>query len=251
MAITKVTRNLLNTGVSDSSDATAITIDSNENVGIGVVPSSTIRNDISTAEKALQIGNRAMLFSDGGATTDLQNNSHLNNSDQRVAMQTDAGSLYQQYQGVHKWFNAASVSAGSVQTMNERMRLDSAGDLKFNSGFGSVATAYGVRAWVRFRGDTSGTGNRQVNGSGNVSSVGYIAAGRYRVNFSNNMPDVYYAVSATAIGVSNHNPQSASIDINNSNSVSYIDVAYGPSGGANSVSIANNSGAEYNAIIVR
>ena len=50
-------------------------------------------------------------------------------------------------------------------------------------------------------GDTSGTGNRQVNGSGNVSSVGYIAAGRYRVNFSNNMPDVYYAVSATAIGV--------------------------------------------------
>jgi len=32
MAITKVSRNLLNTGVSDSSDATAITIDSNENV---------------------------------------------------------------------------------------------------------------------------------------------------------------------------------------------------------------------------
>ena len=36
MAITKVSRGLLNTGVSDSSDATAITIDSSENVGIGV-----------------------------------------------------------------------------------------------------------------------------------------------------------------------------------------------------------------------
>ena len=35
MAITKVSRGLLNTGVSDSSDATAITIDSSENVGIG------------------------------------------------------------------------------------------------------------------------------------------------------------------------------------------------------------------------
>ena len=34
MAITKVSRNLLSTGVSDSSDATAITIDSNEKVGI-------------------------------------------------------------------------------------------------------------------------------------------------------------------------------------------------------------------------
>ena len=35
MALQKVNRNLLNTGVSDSSDATAITIDSSENVGIG------------------------------------------------------------------------------------------------------------------------------------------------------------------------------------------------------------------------
>ena len=36
MAITKVSRSLLNTGVSDSSDATAITIDSSERVGIGL-----------------------------------------------------------------------------------------------------------------------------------------------------------------------------------------------------------------------
>jgi hypothetical protein len=104
-------------------------IDSSGNVGIGAAPSSTIRNDGSAAEKALQIGTRAMFFSDGGVTTDLQNNSHLNNSDARVAMQTDAGSLYQQYQGVHKWFNAASVSAGATQTMAERMRIDSSGNL--------------------------------------------------------------------------------------------------------------------------
>jgi hypothetical protein len=60
-------------------------IDSSGNVGIGAAPSSTIRNDGSAAEKALQIGTRAMFFSDGGVTTDLQNNSHLNNSDARVA----------------------------------------------------------------------------------------------------------------------------------------------------------------------
>ena len=35
MAITKISRGLLNTGVSDSSDATAITITSDEKVGIG------------------------------------------------------------------------------------------------------------------------------------------------------------------------------------------------------------------------
>ena len=52
MAITKVSRGLLSTGISDSSDATAITIDSSENVGIGVTPSTIW----STSYDALQIG---------------------------------------------------------------------------------------------------------------------------------------------------------------------------------------------------
>ena len=38
MALTKITRSLLDTGISDSSDATAITIDSGELVGIGQTP---------------------------------------------------------------------------------------------------------------------------------------------------------------------------------------------------------------------
>ena len=38
MALTKISRSLLDTGVSDSSDATAITIDSSENVGIACTP---------------------------------------------------------------------------------------------------------------------------------------------------------------------------------------------------------------------
>ena len=38
MALTKISRSLLDTGVSDSSDATAITIDSSENVGIACIP---------------------------------------------------------------------------------------------------------------------------------------------------------------------------------------------------------------------
>ena len=38
MALTKISRSLLNTGISDSSDATAITIDSGELVGIGQTP---------------------------------------------------------------------------------------------------------------------------------------------------------------------------------------------------------------------
>lgn len=38
----------------------------------------------------------------------------------------------------------------------EVMRLDSSANLQFNSGYGSVATAYGCRAWVNFNGTAAG-----------------------------------------------------------------------------------------------
>jgi hypothetical protein len=58
----------------------------------------------------------------------------------------------------------------------------------FNSGYGSVATAYGCRAWVSFAG---ATGTR--TGSGNVSSITRNGTGDYTVNFATAMPDATYA----------------------------------------------------------
>ena len=58
----------------------------------------------------------------------------------------------------------------------------------FNSGYGSVATAYGCRAWVSFAG---ATGTR--TGSGNVSSITRTGTGDYTVNFATAMPDATYA----------------------------------------------------------
>ena len=111
-----------------SASAERMRIDSSGNVGIGSSPSSTIRNDVNTTEKALQVGRAAMLFSDTGLTTDLQNNTHLNNSDQRVAMVgTLAASFYQQYIGAHTFYTAAAVSAGSVQSFGARYTIDSSG----------------------------------------------------------------------------------------------------------------------------
>ena len=61
-------------------------------------------------------------------------------------------------------------------------------NFQFNSGYGSVATAYGCRAWVNF----NGTGAVAIRASGNVSSITDINTGQYDVNFSTAMPDVNY-----------------------------------------------------------
>jgi hypothetical protein len=64
--------------------------------------------------------------------------------------------------------------------------------LTVNAGFGSNATAYGVRAWVNF----DGTGTVAIRDSGNVSSITDHSTGNYTINYTNNMPDINYAVNA-------------------------------------------------------
>jgi len=73
-------------------------------------------------------------------------------------------------------------------------KIDSSANLQFNSGYGSAATAYGVRAWVRF----NGSGTLSVQGSGNVTSVTDNGTGDYTLNFTNNMPDTNYTYISTA-----------------------------------------------------
>jgi hypothetical protein len=100
----------------------------------------------------------------------------------------------------------ADNSSGSAV---ERMRLNSTGDLLFNSGYGSLAVAYGCRAWVNF----DGTGTPAIRGSGNVSSVSDIGGnGNYTVNFTTVMPDVNYSavITSRATGSNLFSPSFAS-----------------------------------------
>jgi hypothetical protein len=73
------------------------------------------------------------------------------------------------------------------------LTLDSSSNLKFNSGYGSVATAYGCRAWVNF----NGTGTVAIRASGNVSSITDNTTGNYTVNFATAMPDTDYCLQGT------------------------------------------------------
>jgi hypothetical protein len=78
----------------------------------------------------------------------------------------------------------------------EAVRITAAGLLQYNSGYGSVATAFGCRAWINFDGTSGSIGTGR--GSGNVSSVTDNGTGDYTVNFTNAMPDGNYA----AVGLS-------------------------------------------------
>jgi hypothetical protein len=83
--------------------------------------------------------------------------------------------------------DAVDIATGGVQ----RGQFDSSGNFKFNSGYGSTATAYGCRAWVNF----NGTGTVAIRASGNVTSITDNGTGDYTVNFTAAMPDANYAAS--------------------------------------------------------
>ena len=97
----------------------------------------------------------------------------------------------------------ASTSSGFVQTADtsgvltlqnngtNALSVDSS-NLQFNSGYGSVATAYGCRAWVNF----NGTGTPATRGSGNVLSITDNGTGDYTITFTTAMPDANYCVAS-------------------------------------------------------
>ena len=101
----------LGVGISDSADATAITIDSSENVGIGVVPESW-----SSVYSALQIGGTGVLFSntDVGTGKSMYITQNAYNDGSWKYQTTDEAARYQSVNGTHKFSVAASGSADAA-----------------------------------------------------------------------------------------------------------------------------------------
>jgi hypothetical protein len=97
-------------------------------------------------------------------------------------------------------FFPAADTIAFAEGGTEVMRIDSSGNLLFNSGYGSVAIAYGCRAWVNF----NGTGTVAIRASGNVTSITDNGTGDYTVNFTVAMSDVNYSlVLSSTYGSSN------------------------------------------------
>jgi len=156
---------------------TAVTVDASQNVGIGT-SSPSFPLTVVTSSSALGIAINGRSSDNFGSMYFYANNG----STQHATITASASE-----------FRFSSVPAAAVQTFytnaSERMRIDSSGNLQFNSGYGSVAVAYGCRAWVNF----NGSGTVAIRASGNVSSITDNGAGNYSVNFATAMPDANYA----------------------------------------------------------
>jgi hypothetical protein len=147
-------------------------IDSSGRVGIGGVPNTNWRNDIADQE-VLMLGTEATFFADSGVTTELWNNAYVDNDDVFKNISTRGASRYFQYEGAHKWFTAASASAGSnigteINT-TPKMTLDVSGNLLV----GTTTTVPGVgntTAGVSIRGDDGSFFSRSL-GSGDTNNV--------------------------------------------------------------------------------
>ena len=88
-------------------------------------------------------------------------------------------------------FEQSTTQTGT--TFATQALITQAGLFQFNSGYGSVATAYGCRAWVNF----NGTGTVAIRASGNVTSITDNGTGDYTVNFTTAMSDANYSTTVT------------------------------------------------------
>ena len=173
--------NFTSTGIDDNADATAITIDSSENVGIGTTPetgwrSSAVGVDIGTGgaiagydggSGAMQVLSNAYWHTSGGSGWKYKNSSYpatMLNSDGEFVFKT-AG-------------NGTADNAISWTTRLE-IKEDGRGLSQFTA-----------KAWILF----DGRGTVAITDSHNVSSVTDNGTGSYLVNLSNACANSNYAV---------------------------------------------------------
>ena len=120
-----------------TANTTAITIDTSQNVGIGVTPSAW------SGFRALQIGGTTSIWSStsGNGSSFYSNNIYYNGSS-RIYTTTGYATEYIQDSSVgsHIWFTAPSGTVGGTVTTTERMRITSNG----NVGIGTSSPASGI-----------------------------------------------------------------------------------------------------------
>jgi len=194
--------NFTSTGIDDNADATAITIDSNENVGIG----NTTPEAWDSAFSVLQLGGGAAVWGHSLRAAYLSQNMY--NDGAYKYLSTSGASLILMNDGEFKFRVAASGSADAAITWTDTLELKTDG---------RGLSQFTAKAWANF----NMTGTPAFRDSHNFSSITDTATGYAWVNFTNNMANANYC--AVASGDATDTWQGAGTHANITN-VAYVGV---------------------------
>ena len=95
------------------------------NMGLGVTPSATW----SSSARVIQLGGFNSIFGYTNNVFRLANNAIFTASNETYGASSIGATYYQQYNGAHSWYNAASGTAGNAISFTQAMTLDASGNL--------------------------------------------------------------------------------------------------------------------------
>jgi len=133
------------------------TIDSSGNVGIGVTPSAT------SSGKAVEIGTVGnTLWGIGAADLQISAGTYYNGAN-KYAVTGSAVSAYELAAGSHRWYYAASGTAGNTATFSESMRIEASGG---NLLVGTTSLSPDCRTIIQSKNTSSSAYGLRVQDSG-------------------------------------------------------------------------------------
>ena len=191
-------------GIDDNANATAITIDSSENVGIGVTPSAW-----ASGQGSIQFKDGGLsAWSNGALNGYIYSNAYYDGTNNRYINNGSAGSYaINNATGAHVWFTAPSGTAGNAVSFTEAMRIDAAG-----------------RVTTPSQPHIHGMPNNS-SGSG-IANVFYTAYSRNTLSFSNSRVTVpvagAYLINFNTISDSSTGRVDANILVNGTNILSAL-----------------------------
>jgi len=168
-------------GISSSADATAMTIDSAENVGFGVTPTS-----FYSGYTGVQVGGNGTFYGQtaAGASNNfwVGQNVRAGTDGSEKAITTGVSSQMMQSGGAIVFKTGASASADANVSWTNALEIT-------NDGRG--LSQFTAKVWCNF----DGTGTAAIRDSHNVSSITDNGTGDFSVTFSNNMGNTNYCTS--------------------------------------------------------